>query len=63
MNQNEGILDRSIRVLLGLVLLSLCVVGPRTWFGFLGAIPLLTGILGYCPLYRVLGLSTFRMQH
>ena len=58
MNQNEGSIDRVIRVLLGSVLLSLVFFGPHSWLGLLGIIPLLTGIVGFCPLYRALGLST-----
>jgi hypothetical protein len=58
MNPNEGSVDRIIRVLLGSVLLSLFFFGPHTWLGLLGIVPLLTGIAGFCPLYRVFGLST-----
>ena len=55
---NEGLADRLIRVALGLVLLSLAFVGPQTPWGYLGLIPLLTGIVGFCPLYRLLGINT-----
>jgi hypothetical protein len=55
---NEGTLDRTIRVLAGLAILSLAFVGPKTPLGFIGAVPLLTGLIGFCPLYRVLGIST-----
>ncbi len=55
---NEGTIDRSIRVLAGLAILSLAFVGPRTALGYLGVVPLLTGLIGFCPLYRVLGIST-----
>ena len=55
---NEGTLDRTIRVIVGLAVLSLTVVGPRSWLGLLGVIPLLTGIVGYCPAYRLLGIRT-----
>ncbi|HEX2871151.1 MAG TPA: DUF2892 domain-containing protein [Polyangiaceae bacterium] len=58
MNSNEGSVDRVIRVLLGSVLLSLFFFGPHTWLGLLGIVPLLTGIVGFCPLYRVFGVST-----
>lgn len=60
MSTNEGSLDRALRVLLGTVLLSLVFVGPATPWGFLGFVPLLTGLAGYCPLYRILGVSTCR---
>ncbi len=55
---NEGTLDRVLRVLVGLVLLSLTVVGPKTPVGLVGVVPLLTGLVGFCPLYRLLGIRT-----
>lgn len=55
---NEGNLDRGIRVVLGLGLLSLTVVGPHTLWGLVGIVPLATGLLGSCPIYSMLGLST-----
>ena len=58
MNQNEGSVDRLARVLLGSVLLSLFFFGPHTWLGLLGIVPLLTRVVGFCPLYRALGIST-----
>jgi hypothetical protein len=58
MHQNEGSIDRAVRVLVGIVLLSLFLFGPHTWLGLIGIIPLFTGLVGFCPLYRALGLST-----
>ena len=58
MKRNEGTLDRVVRVALGVALLALVFVGPQTWLGLVGVVPLVTGLVGYCPLYRVLGLST-----
>lgn len=55
---NEHPLERGIRVGLGLGVLSLTLIGPRTPWGFLGLVPLATGLLGSCPLYTLLGLST-----
>jgi len=55
---NAGTLDRTIRIALGIVLISLVFVGPRTPFGYLGLVPLLTGLVGFCPVYRLFGLST-----
>ena len=55
---NEGTLDRAIRVIVGLAVLSLTIAGPHTLWGLVGVIPLLTGIVGFCPLYRVLGIRT-----
>ena len=56
--RNEGRADRAIRIAAGVVLLSLTVIGPRTPWGLLGLIPLLTGIVGFCPLYRSVGVKT-----
>jgi hypothetical protein len=58
MKKNEGVVDRVIRIVLGLVLLSLVFVGPRTAWGFVGLVPLLTGLIGYCPLYPLAGVNT-----
>ena len=58
MDQNEATIDRVIRIVLGLVLLSLTVIGPQTWFGFIGFVPLLTGLVGFCPLYSLIGVRT-----
>jgi hypothetical protein len=55
---NESILDRSLRIVIGLLALSLVVIGPKTLWGLLGLVPLLTGFVGFCPLYRVLGITT-----
>jgi hypothetical protein len=56
--KNEGILDRTLRVIVGLAVLSLTVVGPQTLWGLFGLVPLGTGLVGYCPLYTVLGIRT-----
>jgi hypothetical protein len=55
---NEGTLDRVIRVVVGAGLLSMAFVGPATPWGFLGIIPLATGLIGTCPAYTVFGLTT-----
>ena len=55
---NIGNADRAIRAMLGLVALALVVSGPRTPWGFLGVVLLVTAAVGFCPLYAVLGLST-----
>jgi len=56
--KNVGTIDRVVRLLLGVAILSLAFTGPRTAWGYLGFIPLLTGALGTCPLYSLLGFST-----
>lgn len=55
---NEGRVDRVARVVLGVALLALVFVGPKTWIGWFGLVPLVTGLVGFCPLYRLLGLRT-----
>jgi len=56
--KNEGTIDRAVRIVLGLGLLSLTFVGPQSPLGFLGLVPLATGLIGFCPLYKLVGLST-----
>lgn len=58
MSQNAGPVDRTARVLLGLILLSLVFIGPQTPWGLIGLVPLVTGLLGFCPLYKVFGFNT-----
>jgi hypothetical protein len=55
---NEGTVDRAGRVTVGVALLSLVVVGPQTMWGLVGAVPLLTGLVGTCPIYSIFGIST-----
>lgn len=62
MTRNTGKIDRGLRIVLGLVLLSLVFVGPQTPWGLVGLVPLLTGLVGMCPLYSVLGINTCAMK-
>ena len=62
MPRNEGTIDRALRVILGLVLISLVFVGPQTMWGWVGVVPLLTGLVGFCPLYRLVGINTCPMR-
>lgn len=55
---NAGSLDRALRVVLGAGLLALTLRGSYFVWGYIGIVPLLTGILGSCPLYTLLGFST-----
>lgn len=59
--RNEHAVERAARVIIGLGLLSLVFIGPQTWWGLIGLIPLATGLLGSCPLYTMLGISTCPM--
>lgn len=58
MSANVGMLDRVLRIILGLVLLSLVFVGPKTYWGLIGVIPLATALFSFCPLYTMLGIRT-----
>lgn len=62
MKTNEAGWDRVARVVLGLALLSLTVVGPKSLWGLIGLVPLFTGAVGFCPLYRVFNFSTAPRQ-
>ncbi len=57
---NVGNMDRGIRIAVGLVLLALVFIGPKSWLGLIGIVPLFTGIVGYCPAYRIFGKSSRR---
>lgn len=58
MFRNEGTLDRALRVIVGLALIAMVFVGPQIAWGWIGVVPLLTGLVGFCPLYRLVGLNT-----
>ena len=55
---NVGNVDRLLRIVLGLVLIGMTLAGSIGAWGWLGIVPLLTGVVAYCPLYRVCGFST-----
>jgi len=56
--RNEGTVDRTLRVLVGIGILSLAFVGPHSPWGYLGLLPIVTGLVGTCPAYTIFGLST-----
>ena len=56
--KNEHPIERAVRVTIGLTLIALVFVGPQTPLGWIGVVPLLTGLLGTCPLYTLFGFST-----
>ena len=58
MPKNEGTIDRVLRIIVGAILIALVFVGPQTPWGWIGLIPLITGLVGWCPAYRLLGLRT-----
>ncbi len=57
MEKNIGSLDRTIRIVVGIGLIGLALMGATPW-GWVGIIPLGTALMGWCPLYRVLGIHT-----
>jgi len=62
MKCNAGGLDRALRVVVGLGLLSLVFVGPETPYGWIGLVPLLTGAVGFCPLYPIFKINTCKVK-
>ncbi len=60
MKPNIGKTERIVRVVVGLGILSLALVGPRSPWAYLGFLPLLTGLIGWCPPYALLGISTVK---
>ena len=62
MTKNEGKTDRILRVITGIILLSLVFIGPQSRWGLIGIVPLATGLLGNCPLYSILGINTCSLK-
>ena len=62
MEQNIGLIDRSVRIGVGLLLIVLAFIGTIGAWGFLGVIPLVTGIASVCPIYSLFGIQTCRRE-
>ena len=58
MKKNVGGIDRTLRIVLGLVLIGLAATGTVGLWGYIGVVPLLTGLVGWCPPYSLLGCNT-----
>jgi Protein of unknown function (DUF2892) len=58
MKRNVGGIDRILRIALGVVLIALAIIGSIGAWGFIGVVPLLTGVLGWCPPYALFGWTT-----
>ncbi|GHD53972.1 membrane protein [Thalassobaculum fulvum] len=60
MQTNVGLVDRVLRIVVGaaLIAVALLVAHPYAWVGWIGVVPILTAIVGYCPAYQLIGLST-----
>jgi hypothetical protein len=56
--KNVGSIDRILRIIVGLGLISLVFVGPQTPWGWIGVVPLLTAFISFCPLYTLIGIRT-----
>jgi hypothetical protein len=60
--KNEGKNDRALRIFVGALLLCLAAFGPQSLWGLIGIVPLLTGLAGFCPLYRLFGVNTCALK-
>jgi hypothetical protein len=62
MSKNVGTIDRTLRIVVGLAIISLVILlhGPVRWIGLIGFVPLLTGFSGWCPAYAVFHISSCR---
>lgn len=58
MSQNVGGIDRILRIVVGLALIGLALLGQIGWWGYIGVVPLLTGVIGWCPAYLPFGIKT-----
>lgn len=58
MKLNVGGIDRILRIVVGLVLIGLAVTGTVGWWGYIGIVPLVTGLFRFCPAYGLLGMNT-----
>lgn len=62
MTRNVGGIDRILRIVVGLVLIGLAATGTVGLWGWIGVVPLATGLIGTCPAYRLLGMNTCPMK-
>ncbi|RID99165.1 YgaP family membrane protein [Simplicispira hankyongi] len=62
MSLNVGSWDRVLRVVVGLVLIALAATGTVGLWGWIGVVPVATGLLGFCPAYSLLGIKTCPMK-
>ncbi len=62
MRTNEGTIDRVVRVVFGLGILSMAFTGPQTPWAYVGIIPLVTGLVGFCPVYSLLKINTCSLK-
>jgi len=58
MKRNVGNVDRVLRIIVGLALITMVFVGPQNPWGWIGLIPLATAAMSWCPLYNLVGITT-----
>lgn len=63
MKANVGGIDRALRITAGLILIALTLTGTIGVWGWIGVVPLATGLIGWCPVYPLLGMSTCKTKH
>jgi hypothetical protein len=62
MKTNEGTIDRAVRIVAGIALIALAYTGKIGLWGYIGVVPLVTGILGLCPAYAIFGISSCKIK-
>ncbi|MBA0902407.1 MAG: DUF2892 domain-containing protein [Candidatus Nitrotoga sp.] len=62
MKINTGCIDRALRAVIGLALITMAATGTVGMWGWIGIIPLLTGLVGFCPIYTIMGINTCRVK-
>ena len=62
MQANVGGMDKIVRIVAGLALLAMTVVGPKTLWGLVGIVPLATAFMNFCPAYTLLGVNTCKTK-
>lgn len=62
MTKNVGGIDRILRLVVGVALIALAVTGTVGWWGYIGVVPLLTGLIGWCPAYLPFGFKTCKTE-
>ncbi len=62
MTKNVGGIDRTLRIIVGLALIAAAATGAIGAWGYVGVVPLLTGLMGWCPPYAILGFNTCKSK-
>lgn len=62
MKRNVGTIDRTLRIVAGLVLVGLAATGTVGLWGWIGVVPLVTGLAGWCPAYSLLGIDSCKVR-